>query len=53
MFDVFIKGNFGVIKLVIIGGFLKVGNIIFIIGIEDECVEDVLVIIKENCKVCE
>ncbi|EAE2803716.1 hypothetical protein E1X82_07305 [Listeria monocytogenes] len=48
--DVLTKGNFGATKLATTGGFLKAGNTTFIIGTEDERVEDALAIIKENCK---
>lgn len=37
-------------KLSTTGGFLKAGNTTFIIGIEDERVEDVLALIKETCQ---
>ncbi|EIA7133634.1 hypothetical protein CFSAN002345_001622 [Listeria monocytogenes CFSAN002345] len=48
--DALTKGNFGATKLATTGGFLKAGNTTFIIGTEDERVEDALAIIKENCK---
>lgn len=38
-------------KLASTGGFLRAGNTTFIIGIEDERVEEVIRIIKANCKV--
>jgi len=38
-------------KLASTGGFLRAGNTTFMIGVEDERVEDVIRIIKANCKV--
>ncbi|WP_199623830.1 cyclic-di-AMP receptor [Paenibacillus alkalitolerans] len=38
-------------KLASTGGFLRAGNTTFMIGIEDERVQDVLTVIKANCKV--
>lgn len=37
-------------KLATTGGFLKAGNTTFLIGVDDDRVDDVLKIIKENCK---
>ncbi|OEG00275.1 hypothetical protein BHF71_05050 [Vulcanibacillus modesticaldus] len=45
-----IRENIRATKLASTGGFLRSGNTTFFIGIEDERVEDVLTIIKENCK---
>lgn len=42
--------NICVIKLLLIGGFFKVGNSMFIVGIEDDWVEEVLEIIKKICE---
>ncbi|WP_334331647.1 MULTISPECIES: cyclic-di-AMP receptor [unclassified Companilactobacillus] len=44
-----VKSNFRATKLPSTGGFLKAGNCTFIIGVEDEKVDDVLSIIKKNC----
>jgi len=44
------KGNFSVTKLATTGGFLMSGNTTFIIGTDDEKVQDVLEIIKSNSK---
>lgn len=44
-----VKGNFRATKLPSTGGFLKAGNCTFIIGVEEEKVDDVLTIIKKNC----
>jgi len=38
-------------KLASTGGFLRSGNTTFIIGIEDDRVNDVIAVIKANCKV--
>ena len=40
-------------KLASTGGFLRSGNTTFIIGIENERVNDVIAVIKSNCKVRE
>ncbi len=37
-------------KLASTGGFLKAGNTTFFIGVDDNRVDEVLQIIKENCK---
>ncbi|MCD2255446.1 cyclic-di-AMP receptor [Agrilactobacillus fermenti] len=44
----FVKANVRATKLSTTGGFLKSGNTTFIIGIDDERVEDVLKIIRET-----
>ncbi|WP_315306458.1 cyclic-di-AMP receptor [Enterococcus devriesei] len=46
----FIDANIRATKLSSTGGFLKAGNSTFIIGIEDERVEDTLALIKETCQ---
>jgi len=46
-----IKEGFRATKLASTGGFLKSGNTTFMIGIEDEKVQDALQVIKSNCKV--
>ncbi|GFR38386.1 hypothetical protein PRECH8_16820 [Insulibacter thermoxylanivorax] len=38
-------------KLASTGGFLRAGNTTFLIGVEDEKVEDVMRIIRSNCRV--
>ncbi|WP_163651798.1 cyclic-di-AMP receptor [Listeria sp. PSOL-1] len=48
--DALTKNNFGATKLATTGGFLKAGNTTFIVGTEDERVDEVLGIIRENCK---
>lgn len=45
-----IKADFRATKLASTGGFLKAGNTTFLIGVEDEKVDEVLDIIKHNCK---
>jgi len=40
-------------KLASTGGFLRSGNTTFVIGIEDERVDDVIEVIRANCKVRE
>ena len=44
------KNNFFVTKLATTGGFLMTGNTTFILGTEDEKVEEVLKILGENSK---
>ena len=44
------KGNFSVTKLATTGGFLMSGNTTFIIGTDDDRVQDVLDIIGKNSK---
>ncbi|MEG0550230.1 MAG: cyclic-di-AMP receptor [Vagococcus sp.] len=46
----FNQSNIRATKLSTTGGFLRAGNTTFIIGIEDERVEEVLELIKENCQ---
>jgi uncharacterized protein YaaQ len=46
-----IQEGFRATKLASTGGFLRAGNTTFMIGIEDERVEDVLRVIRNNCKV--
>ncbi|OZM55866.1 hypothetical protein CIB95_15210 [Lottiidibacillus patelloidae] len=45
-----VENNFRATKLASTGGFLKAGNTTFIIGTEDEKVDEVLEIIKDNCQ---
>lgn len=44
------KNKFSVTKLATTGGFLKAGNVTFIIGTEDEKVQEVIEIIKSKSK---
>ena len=46
----FIDANIRATKLSSTGGFLKAGNSTFIIGIEDERIEEVLELIKKTCQ---
>ncbi|MGM7703760.1 cyclic-di-AMP receptor [Pseudalkalibacillus sp. Hm43] len=48
--DALVKSNFRATKLASTGGFLKSGNTTFMIGTEDQHVQRVLDIIKENCQ---
>jgi uncharacterized protein YaaQ len=45
-----VENNYRATKLASTGGFLKAGNTTFMIGVENDKVDDVLDIIKENCK---
>ncbi|HEX7056169.1 MAG TPA: cyclic-di-AMP receptor [Bacilli bacterium] len=46
-----IKDGFRATKLASTGGFLRAGNTTFMIGIEDDRIDDVIQVIKANCKV--
>ena len=46
----FIDANIRATKLSSTGGFLKAGNSTFIIGIEDDLVQDALELIKKTCQ---
>ncbi|EOT51440.1 MULTISPECIES: cyclic-di-AMP receptor [Enterococcus] len=46
----FIDANIRATKLSSTGGFLKAGNSTFIVGIEDERVEEALGLIKKTCQ---
>ncbi|KSU76562.1 cyclic-di-AMP receptor [Fictibacillus enclensis] len=48
--DALVKHEFRATKLATTGGFLKAGNTTFMIGVEDQQVDRVMEIIKENCK---
>ena len=48
--DEFAQANIRATRLSTTGGFLRAGNTTFIIGIEEERVEEALNIIKENCQ---
>lgn len=45
-----VNANYKATKLASTGGFLKSGNTTFMIGTEDDHVDDVLAIIKANCQ---
>jgi len=45
-----VKQNLRATKLASTGGFLRSGNTTFLIGVEDERINEVLKLIKENCK---
>jgi uncharacterized protein YaaQ len=48
-----IKEGFRATKLASTGGFLRAGNTTFMIGTENDRVEQVLQVIKDNCKIRE
>lgn len=48
-----IREGFRATKLASTGGFLRAGNTTFLIGVDDDRVQDVLNVIKANCKVRE
>jgi len=48
-----VKEGFRATKLASTGGFLRAGNTTFLIGVDDDRVEDALKIIRANCKVRE
>jgi uncharacterized protein YaaQ len=48
-----IKEGFRATKLASTGGFLRAGNTTFMIGIEDDRVQEVMQVIKANCKIRE
>lgn len=48
-----VKEGIRATKLASTGGFLKSGNTTFMIGIEDERVQEVMQLIKANCKIRE
>lgn len=45
-----VKRGFRATKLASTGGFLKAGNTTFLIGVEEDKVDDVLAVIKDSCK---
>ncbi len=46
-----VQEGFRATKLATTGGFLRSGNTTFMIGIENERMDDVIAVIKANCKV--
>lgn len=48
-----IKEGFRATKLASTGGFLRAGNTTFMIGTEDERVQEVMKVIRANCKIRE
>ncbi len=48
--DALVENDFQATKLASTGGFLKAGNTTFMIGVKDKEVDQVLEIIKDNCK---
>ncbi|MDZ5782456.1 cyclic-di-AMP receptor [Marinococcus luteus] len=45
-----VEANFQATRLASTGGFLKAGSTTFLIGVEDEQVDEVKMVIQENCK---
>ncbi|WP_128896614.1 cyclic-di-AMP receptor [Longirhabdus pacifica] len=45
-----VKQKFRATKLASTGGFLRAGNTTFMIGVEDHLIDNVLEVIKANCK---
>lgn len=45
-----VKAGFRATKLASTGGFLRAGNTTFMIGVEEERIEEVMEMIKSNCK---
>ncbi|WP_022792888.1 cyclic-di-AMP receptor [Marinococcus halotolerans] len=45
-----VEENFQATRLASTGGFLKAGSTTFLIGVEDEQVDEVKKVIQENCK---
>ncbi|KRN74884.1 hypothetical protein IV73_GL001007 [Weissella kandleri] len=48
--NVFVKNNVRATRTATSGGFLRAGNTTFMIGVEDERVEEVLTLIQETAK---
>lgn len=48
-----VKANFRATKLASTGGFLRAGNTTFMIGVDDNQVNDVMEVIQNSCKVRE
>ncbi|MDR7074831.1 cyclic-di-AMP receptor [Fictibacillus barbaricus] len=48
--DALVEKDYRATKLATTGGFLRAGNTTFMIGVEDAQIEDVMDIIRENCK---
>jgi len=50
LLDDLMDHHYGVTKLASTGGFLKSGNTTLLVGVKDENVEDVKMLIRKNCK---
>jgi uncharacterized protein YaaQ len=46
-----VRSGFRATKLASTGGFLRAGNTTFMVGIDDDKVQEVLEVIRSNCKV--
>lgn len=50
LIDVVTESDFRVTRLATSGGFLKAGNTTLLMGVDEERIEELLEIIKENCE---
>jgi len=48
--EALLKNNFKFTKLASTGGFLREGNITFLIGVEENRLEELMDVIRESCK---
>ena len=48
--EVLLKSNFKFTKLASTGGFLREGNVTFLIGVEQRRVDELMNLISDNCK---
>lgn len=48
--DTLLRSNFKFTKLSSTGGFLRDGNVTFLIGVEEKRLEELINVIKESCK---
>ena len=48
--EALLRSNFKFTKLASTGGFLRDGNVTFLIGVEEKRVEELMNVIKESCK---
>jgi uncharacterized protein YaaQ len=53
LMNALVKNGYRATKLASTGGFLKSGNTTFLVGVDDEKVDDCLGIIQANCKMRE
>jgi uncharacterized protein YaaQ len=47
--DLLVSGGYSATKLASTGGFLRKGNTTYLIGVENEKVDQLITLIKENC----
>jgi uncharacterized protein YaaQ len=50
LFDAFREQNYPSTLIGTTGGFLREGNATFLVGVEEKQIEDLMALIKENCK---